>query len=70
MKDFQPNGKCGNCDLYERSVKDKTGAVIEKADCRRGHRDGKDCPAEDFRARGKKSKRMSNRKKKWDKFSK
>ena len=70
MKHFQPNGKCGNCASFRRSIKDKTGAITEEADCAKGHRSGKDCLPEDFKSRGKKNKRMSNRKKKWEQFSK
>lgn len=63
---FQPNGNCGNCQFYHRSKKDKNQNVIEAADCGKGHKAGKDCPAEDFQVRGKKQKRMSKRMQKWE----
>lgn len=52
MKDFQPSGKCGNCDQFKHSIK-QDNIVIEKADCQKGN-DPKKCPPEDFKPRTKK----------------
>jgi len=64
MKHFQPNGKCGNCQFYRHSLKDKNNKMMKEAGCK------KDCEprkcAEEFSPKNKKDKRMKNRAKKWE----
>jgi len=65
MKQFQPNGRCGNCQFYRRSkvIQKGTFTKTEPAEC------GKNCnpkTCDEFKPRGKKSKRMGKRIKKWE----
>lgn len=63
MKHFQPNGRCGNCQFFRRSIKTKEGVVTEPADCGKGIQ-AKDC-VDEFQPRGKKIKSRKLKRKPW-----
>ena len=62
MKHFQPSPKCGNCQSFRRSKKDKNKVVIEPADCTKGN-NPKNC--EEFGAKNKRHKTKQRHVKAW-----
>ena len=62
MKHFQPNGKCGNCQFFRHSKKDKNKVVIEMAGCTKGN-DPKTC--QDFASSSKRHKTKQRHLKSW-----
>ena len=62
MKHFQPNGKCGNCQSFRHSKKDKNKVVIETARCTKDN-DPKTC--DEFASSSKRHKTKQRKKKAW-----
>ena len=61
-RNFQPNGRCGNCLFFRHSEKDKTGKIIEEAYCSKDL-DPKEC-GDEFKSRSKRIKKV-RKKKRW-----
>lgn len=62
MKHFQPSPKCGNCQFYRRSKKDKNKVVTKEAGCTKGN-DPKTC--QEFGAKNKRRKTKQRHLKAW-----
>lgn len=62
MKHFQPNGKCGNCQFFRHSEKDKNKVVIEEAFCAKEN-EPKTC--EDFHSKSGRTKTVIRKRKRW-----
>lgn len=62
MKHFQPNGKCGNCQSFRHSKKDKNEVVLEPAYCAKDE-NPKTC--QEFASGSKRHKTKQRKKKAW-----
>jgi len=62
-KHFQPSGKCGNCQFFRHTDRDKAKQIIKEAHCSKDL-DPKECGEDEFKSRSKRTKKIK-RKRRW-----
>jgi hypothetical protein len=60
-RSFQPNGRCGNCQSFRHTERDKAGQIIEEAHCGKDL-DPKEC-GDEFKSRSKRIKKKKKQRK-------